>query len=109
MNITTSFDNDDDTDSLCGTLVEKDDEPSDASSVASSNSDSEDDFQSVSGGESTDGGNGSKMFLQKRGKCFALQKCGNGISFTPIPKLAGIRGDGLYLRVDSGIYITETV
>ena len=32
------------------------------------------------------------------------EKCGNGLKFIPRPNLAGIRGDGLYLRVGSGIY-----
>ena len=49
-------------------------------------------------------GDGIKMFLQKNGKCFALQKCGNGITFTPRPKLAGNPSDGLYLRIGSGVY-----
>ena len=49
-------------------------------------------------------GEGMKMYLQKNGRCFSLQKCGNSLKFTPRPELAGIRGNGLYLRVGSGIY-----
>ena len=76
-----------DADSLDGTLIDND----------------YDEFHSISG-DSASRGDGVKMFLQKDKKCFALQKCGNGLKFTPRPKLTGIRGDGLYLRAGSGIY-----
>ena len=84
---------DDDTDSLDGTLVNK-----------NNDSDSDESFHSTSNGNELSGGDEVKMFLQKHGRCFALQKCGNGLKFIPRPKLAGIRGDGLYLRVGSGVY-----
>ena len=50
-------------------------------------------------------GSGMKMYLQKNGRCFHLQKSnGMGLTFTPRPQLSGIRGNGLYLRVGSNIY-----
>ena len=46
-----------------------------------------------------------RMYLQKDGRCFGLQKCGKGIKFTPPPRprLGGIHGSGLYLRVGTSI------
>ena len=92
----TSFYNND-TDSLDGTIVDDDDRNDD--------SDSNESFHSIaSEGESSTKGDGIKMYLQKQGRCFGLEKCGNGLKSIPRPKWAGIRGDGLYLRVGSGIY-----
>ena len=55
--------------------------------------------------EKKDGGDGIKMYLQKDGRCFGLQRRGGkGINFTPRPLLAGVHGNGLYLRVGSSIY-----
>ena len=40
-----------------------------------------------------------KMYLQKNGRCFALDKTADGaIKFIPRPKLASVHGNGLYLR-----------
>ena len=80
---------DDETDSVDGTLVDKD----------SDDDDDDDDDKSV--------GEGMKMYLQKDGRCFGLQRCGKGIKFTPRPRLGGIHGSGLYLRVGSSIYDGE--
>ena len=52
-------------------------------------------------------GDGIKMYLQKDGRCFGFEKCGRGVKFTPRPRLAGIRGNGLYLRAGSSIYPGE--
>ena len=82
----------DDLDSLDGTLVNE-----------HNDSDSDESASTSNGNELTEG-DGIKMFLQKHGRCFALQKCGNGLKFTPRPKLAGIGGDGLYLRAGSRAY-----
>ena len=56
----------------------------------------------------TEEGHGIKMYLQKKGHCYALNKTTDGgIKFVPRPKLTGVRGDGLYLRRGSGIYHGE--
>ena len=86
-------DNDDDVDSLDGTVVNENNDESDSGDI----------FQSASEGERSQG-DGIKMYLQKHGRCFGLDKCGNGLKFTPRPKLAGIQGDGLYIRVGSRVY-----
>ena len=53
-------------------------------------------------------GHGLKMYFQKKGRCYALSKTTDGgIKFRPRPKLAGVRGDGLYLRHGSDIYHGE--
>ena len=53
-------------------------------------------------------GQGVKMYLQKNGRCFALNKTTDGgIKLLPRPKLAAVPGDGLYLRRGSGIYHGE--
>ena len=89
MNSTkTSFDNND-TDSLDGTIV--DDRNDDL--------DSNESFHSIASEGESSKDDGIKMYLQKQGRCFGLEKCGNGLRLIPRPKLAGIRGDGLYLRV----------
>ena len=93
-NTKTSFDNND-TDSLDGTIV--DDNRSD-------DLDSDESFHSIASADEMSKGDGIKMYLQKQGRCFGLEKCGNGLKFVPRPKLAGVHGDGLYLRVGSGIY-----
>lgn len=95
----------DDADSLDGTPVINDDGDDDNENVTSKSyldADNSDDeyFHSAS-----EGGDGIKMYLQKHGRCFGLQKCdGNGMKLTPRPTLPGIRGNGLYVRVGSGIY-----
>ena len=49
-----------------------------------------------------------KMYLQKKGRCFALNKTTDGaIKFCPRPKLAGVHGNGLYLRRGGDIYHGE--
>ena len=49
-----------------------------------------------------------KMYLQKKGRCFALAKTTDGaIKFCPGPKLAGVHGNGLYLRCGRDIYHGE--
>ena len=53
-------------------------------------------------------GHGIKMYLQKNGRCFALDKTTDGaIKFQPRPKLAGVHGNGLYLRHGGDIYHGE--
>ena len=53
-------------------------------------------------------GNGIKMYLQKKGRCFALNKTTDGaIKFCPRPKLAGVHGNGLYLRRGGDLYCGE--
>ena len=53
-------------------------------------------------------GNGVKMYLQKKGRCYALNKTmDGGIKLRPRPKLAGVRGAGLYLRHGSNIFHGE--
>ena len=53
-------------------------------------------------------GNGMKMYLQKKGRCFALNKTTDGaIKFCPRPKLAGVHGNGLYLRRGGDLYYGE--
>ena len=53
-------------------------------------------------------GNGIKMYFQKNGRCFALNKTTDGgIKLLPRPKLATVRGNGLYLRHGSDIYHGE--
>ena len=57
---------------------------------------------------STTGGNGVKMYLQKKGRCYALNKTmDGGIKLRPRPKLAGVHADGLYLRHGSNIFHGE--
>ena len=88
--------NDDDNES--STLVDKDSD------------DSEDDFQdsrTTFDDDESAGGDGMKMYLQKDDRCFGVQKTGRGITFIPRPRLTGIRGNGLYLRVGSSIYDGE--
>ena len=52
-------------------------------------------------------GDGLKMYLQKNGRCFDVQRSGKGIKFNPPPRLAGIPGNGLYLRAGSSVYNGE--
>ena len=56
--------------------------------------------------EKKETGDGVKMYLQKHGKCFRLQRNGGstGMTLTPRPRIAKIHEDGLYVRVGSGIY-----
>ena len=90
---------DDDNESSTSTLVDKDSD------------DGEDEFQdsrTTFSGDDSDGGDGIKMYLQKDGRCFGLQRHGRkGINFTPRPLLAGVHGNGLYLRAGSSIYNGE--
>ena len=46
--------------------------------------------------KSRESGDGLKMYLQKNGRCFDVQRSGKGIKFNPRPRLAGIRVNGLY-------------
>ena len=96
MNSTKTSFYDNDTDSLDGTIVDDDDRNDDL--------DSDKSFHSIASEGYSSNGDGIKMYLQKQGRCFGLEKCGNGLRFIPRPKLAGIRGDGLYLCIGSGIY-----
>ena len=53
-------------------------------------------------------GHGVKMYFQKNGRCFALNKTTDGgIKLLPRPMLAAVHGDGLYLRRGSDIYQGE--
>ena len=50
-------------------------------------------------------GDGVKMYLQKQGRCFRLERNGStGMTLTPRPRIANIHDDGLYVRVGSGVY-----
>ena len=50
-------------------------------------------------------GNGIKMYLQKKGRSFALNKTTDGaIKFCLRPKLAGVHGKGLYLHRGGDLY-----
>ena len=91
-----------DVDSLDGTPVINDHDDDENVTSKSDGDDDDDDYNFHSASE---GGDGIKMYLQKHGRCFGLQKCdGNGLKLTPRPTLPGIRGNGLYVRVGSGIY-----
>ena len=79
-----------------GTLVDKDSNDSEGEFQDSRTTTSDDVDESVGEGI-------MRMYLQKDGRCFGLQKCGKGTKFTPRPRLGGIHGSGLYLRVDSSI------
>ena len=68
--------------------------------VQDDNSDSEDEDSDGydTAPEEEKEGHGIKMYLQKNGRCFALDKTTDGaIKFIPRPKLAGAHGNGLYL------------
>ena len=49
---------------------------------------------------------GSRIYLQKNGRCFNVRAGGGrrGIHLSPRPLLAGVGGDGLYIRVGSRVY-----
>jgi len=109
----------DDADSIDGTVVNRessddysdsdDDDYSDiATSKSSEHNTGDDDYFHSASENELSVGNGVKMYLQKDGRCFHLQKSGvgvgRGMTLTPRPRLAGVRGDGLYLRVGSSIY-----
>ena len=94
--VVASNDDDDETDSVDGTLVDKDSDDREGELQDSSTALGDDD-ESVGEGI-------MRMNLQKEGLCFGLQKCGKG---TPRPRLGGIHGSGLYLRVGSNIYDGE--
>ena len=92
---------DDETDSIDGTLLDKDSDDREGE-FHDSRTATFDDDDGESAGEGI-----MKMYLQKDGRCFGLQRCGKGIKFTPRPRLGGIHGSGLYLRVGSSIYDGE--
>ena len=96
--LVTGIESDDDVrDSLDGTRIDDDDVFHDSSTTDREENNKRDGFL----------GDGMKMYLQKDGRCFGIRKNGKGITFTPRPRLAGIRGNGLYLRVGSSIYDGE--
>ena len=95
-----SNDDDDETDSVDGTLVDKDSDDRECEFQDSRTTLGGDNVESVGEGI-------MRMYLQKDDRCFDLQKCGRGIKFTPRPRLGGIHGSGLYLRVGSSIYDGE--
>ena len=73
-------------------------------------SDEEEDHDSSSifdNDKSRESGDGLKTYLQKNGQCFDVQRSGKGIKFNPHPRLAGIRGNGSYLRAGSSVYNGE--
>ena len=47
---------------------------------------------------------GDGIYVQKNGRCFGVRRVGNGIHLSPRPMIAGIRGNGLYLRRGVSIY-----
>ena len=47
---------------------------------------------------------GDGIYLQKNGRCFGVRRVGSGIHLSPRPMIAGIRGNGLYLRRGTSIY-----
>ena len=49
---------------------------------------------------------GYRIYLQKNGRCFTVI-VGCGIHLSPRPLLAGIRGDGLYLRMGPSVYYSK--
>ena len=57
--------------------------------------------------KSRESGVGLKMYLQNNGRCFDVQRRDTGIKFNPHPRLADIRGNGLYLRASSNVYNGE--
>ena len=91
---------DDETDSVDGTLVDKDSD--DREGELQDSRTTLDDYDDESVGEGI-----MRIYLHKDGRCFGLRKCGEGIKFTPRPRLGGIHGSGLYLRVGSSIYDGE--
>ena len=90
--VVASDDDDHETYSADGTLVDKDSDDREGELQDSRTTLGGDDDESVGEGI-------MRMYLQKDG----LQKCGKGIKFTPRPRLGGIHGSGLYLRVGSSI------
>ena len=50
---------------------------------------------------------GDGLCLQKNGRCFNIRRMGTGIYLRPRPMLAGVCGNGLYLRKCSSIYDGE--
>ena len=91
---------DDETNSIDGTLLDKDSDDREGEFQDSRTTTFDDDDESVGEGI-------MRMYLQKDGQCFGLQRCGKGIKFTPRPRLGGNHGSGLYLRVGSSIYDGE--
>ena len=50
---------------------------------------------------------GDGLHLQKNGRCFNVRRIGTGICLRPRPMLAGVYGNGLYIRRCSSIYDGE--
>ena len=58
--------------------------------------------------EEEEEGHGMKMYLQKKDRCFALNKATDGaIKICPRLKLAGVYGNGLYLHRGGDLYNGE--
>ena len=47
------------------------------------------------------------LYLQKNGRCYNIRRIGTGIYLRPRPILAGVYGNGLYIRRGSSIYDGE--
>ena len=91
-------------------LVSEDSDDDTLQSGDENDSDEEeyDDSSSILGNDKArESGDGLKMYLQKNGRCFDVQRSGKGKKFNPRPRLAGIRGNGLYLRAGSSVYNEE--
>ena len=100
--VVASNDDDDETDSIDGTLLDKDSDDREGEFQDSRTITFDDDDEDESVGEGI-----MRMYLQKDGRCFGLQRCGKGIKFTPRPRSGGIHGSGLSLRVGSSIFDGE--
>ena len=50
---------------------------------------------------------GDGLYLQKNGRCFNVRRIGSGIHLRPRTMLAGVYGNGLYIRRGSSIYDGE--
>ena len=114
--IVSTGEDDDERDSIDGTLVGENDistgdreENNEKDGLMGDDYSSSDDNETYHDASAdTTPGDGVKMYLQKNGRCFGLQRCsGKGIKFTPRPRLTGVRGNGLYLRAGSSIYPGE--
>ena len=96
--VVASNDDNDETDSVDDTLVDKDSDDREGELQDARTTLGGDDDESIGEGI-------MRMYLQKDGRCFGLQKCGKGIKFTLRPRLGGILGSGLYLRVGEGLLL----
>ena len=45
-----------------------------------------------------------RAYLQKNGRCFDVHRDSNELHLAPRPVLAGVSGNGLYIRVSSRVY-----